>query len=194
MNSHYSVSQDIIGHADLDQFIVLKSFSTADRRETVEWFQTYAEHFRKKLDQKFGLHLFIGIGSYHSEPKALKESYRETKQMMRLVSQRKNSLEGVWLAEDFFLELMFEQIPEETTAHFLGELVDALRKTPELMQTAVVLIQHNMNLTETSKAMYLHRNTIQFRVNKIRLSLPWDPLHDERGRMLLQLIVWYSCR
>ncbi len=194
MNSHYSATQDIIGHAELDQFIIMKSFIPGDRKETLEWFQAYAEHFRGKLDQKFGLRLFIGIGSHHSEPKELKESFIETKQMMRLVGQRKNSLEGVWLAEDFFLELLFEQIPEKAVIHFLGELAEVLRKSPELMETVAVLIQHNMNLTETARTMYLHRNTVQFRVNKIRKSLPWDPLHDERGRMLLQLIVWYSSR
>ena len=194
MNSHYSASQDIIGHADLDQFTVLKSFDPGDRKETGEWFQSYAEHFCKKLDQKFGLRLFIGIGSYHNQPRELKDSFREAKQMMRLVGQRKNTIEGIWMAEDFFLELLFEQIPEKTIVHFLGERVEALQEFPELMETATVLIQHNMNLTETAKAMYLHRNTIQFRVNKIRKALPWDPLHDERGRMFLQLIVWYSSR
>ncbi|BES65642.1 sugar diacid recognition domain-containing protein [Gottschalkiaceae bacterium SANA] len=194
MNSHYSASQDIIGHAELDQFIVLKSFVPGDRKDTLEWFQSYAQHFCRKLNQKFGLRLFIGVGSYHNQPLELKESYREAKQMMRLVRQKKQSLEGIWLAEDFFLELLFEEIPEKRIVHFLGEQVDTLQESPELMETARVLIQHNMNLTETAKAMYLHRNTIQFRVNKIRHALPWDPLHDERGRMLLQLIVWYSSR
>lgn len=194
MNSHYSAAQDIIGHSGLDQFIVLKTFRPAEREKMLEWFRSYAEHFQRKLDQKFGLRLFVGIGSYYENPQELRESYKEAKRILRLIGQRQPSLQGIWLAEDFFMELLFEQIPENVLEHFLGEHTEYLSRSTELMETAVMLMKHNMNLTETAKAMFLHRNTIQFRVNKIRQTLPWDPLHDERGRVLLQLIVWYHRR
>lgn len=191
MSSHYSASQDIIGHSGLDQFIVLKTFRPLEREKTKEWFRSYGEHFQRKLDQKFGLRLFVAVGSYYPNPQELRESYKESKRIMRLIEQRKSGLEGIWEAEDFFLELLFEQIPENALQHFLGEHTRCLSQSPELMETAMMLMKHNMNLTQTAKAMYLHRNTIQFRVNKIRQTLPWDPLNDERGRILLQLIVWY---
>lgn len=191
MNSHYSAEQDIIGHSGTDQFIVLKAFQPKDRDKTMEWFHSYATHFQRKLDQKFGLRLFVGIGSYYQSPKALKDSFREAKDIMRLLEKQEQKLEGIWMAEDFFLELLFEHIPKKAVKHFLGIYLEQLSHSPELLDTAVELIRHNMNLTETSKAMYLHRNTIQFRMNKIREILPWDPLHDERGRIFLHLLVWY---
>jgi carbohydrate diacid regulator len=194
MNSHYSASQDIIGHSGLDQFIVFKTFRPMEREKALEWFRSYGKHFQRKLDQKFGLRLFVGIGSYYPDPQELRESYKEAKQIMHLNEKRKTSLEGLWAAEDFFLELLFEQIPTRVLQHFLGEHTEYLSQSSELMETATMLMKHNMNLTETAKAMFLHRNTIQFRMNKIRQTMRWDPLHDERGRILLQLIVWYYHR
>lgn len=192
MSSHYSAEQDIIGHSGADQFIVLKTFQPNLKGTVKDWFQAYATHFQRKLDQKFGLRLFVGLGSYYESPLMLKDGFREAKQVMRLVQKQKSSVEGIWMADDFFLEILFEQIPENAVEHFLGTHMEALRDSSDLMETSDALIQHNMNLTETAKALYLHRNTIQFRLNKIRQLLPWDPLHDERGRVLLQLLVWYN--
>jgi carbohydrate diacid regulator len=192
MNSHYSAEQDIIGHSGVDQFVVLKTFHPQDQEKTLQWFQAYASHFQRKLDQKFGLRLFVGIGSYYKDPKNFKISFREAKEIRNLIEQRQADLEGIWAGEDFFLELLFNQIPKESLAHFLEGHVAYFANEPDMLETAEALIQHNMNLTETAKALYMHRNTIQFRLNKIRTALPWDPMHDERGRMLLHILVWYA--
>ncbi|QIB26585.1 PucR family transcriptional regulator [Caloranaerobacter azorensis] len=48
-----------------------------------------------------------------------------------------------------------------------------------------------MNLKNAAKDLYVHRNTIVFRLNKIKELLNIDPIHNDTDRILLRLLYFY---
>ncbi len=49
----------------------------------------------------------------------------------------------------------------------LGRVIEPVLKDADLTQTAEVFIQTNLNIAETAQHLFLHRNTLVYRLNKI---------------------------
>ena len=48
-----------------------------------------------------------------------------------------------------------------------------------------------MNILCTAQDLFIHRNTVLFRLNKIKELFNIDPLYQDSDRMLLRLIYFY---
>ena len=60
------------------------------------------------------------------------------------------------------------------------------RNETNLVETLDCYFACNCNVSETAKALYIHRNTLIYRIDKIRSVLGRD-LKDSEERLLLQL-------
>lgn len=49
----------------------------------------------------------------------------------------------------------------------LGRLIEPVLKDPDLSQTATAFIQTNLSISETAQNLFLHRNTLVYRLSKI---------------------------
>ncbi len=49
----------------------------------------------------------------------------------------------------------------------LGRVIEPMLKDPDLCQTAEVFVQRNLSITETAQDLFLHRNTLVYRLMKI---------------------------
>lgn len=66
---------------------------------------------------------------------------------------------------------MLEDVPESKLAEYLGELTDENAKEifedEEMVNTAEEFLQSSLNVSETSRNLYMHRNTLLYRLDKI---------------------------
>ena len=58
----------------------------------------------------------------------------------------------------------------------------------QLIETVAALIDANFNLTEAAKALFIHKNTIMYRYNKIKDMLDIDPIRSASDRTFLILL------
>ena len=61
----------------------------------------------------------------------------------------------------------------------------------DFLTLAEVLIQHNMNYNEAAKALFVHKNTIVFRMNKIKNLLEINPYSDLDHLALFSYLYYY---
>lgn len=61
----------------------------------------------------------------------------------------------------------------------------------DFLTLAEVLIQHNMNYNEAAKALFVHKNTIVFRMNKIKNLLEINPYRDLDHLALFSYLYYY---
>lgn len=76
---------------------------------------------------------------------------------------------GVWFFSNVLPELIVSQLPVEA----LGELKDKAEQVHKTMDSETILIaqeffKHNLNISETAKHCYLHRNTLIYKLDKIQ--------------------------
>ena len=85
------------------------------------------------------------------------------------------------------LLLQIEHNPEMIAfqEEVLGALI-AHENSMELMRTLEAYFEHNGNLSQTAEAMYIHRNTLLYRMERIAEITKMD-LNDPENRLALQL-------
>lgn len=79
--------------------------------------------------------------------------------------------ERVYSYKEFILVKMLSDIPAESLKKYLDTLSDRdsaeILGDNELMFTAREFLKNSLNISETSRSMYMHRNTLIYRLDKI---------------------------
>ena len=79
--------------------------------------------------------------------------------------------EKVYSYKEFIMIKMLSDIPLESLSKYLDTLLDRdsseILDDPELMNTAEEFLKNSLNISETSRSMYMHRNTLIYRLDKI---------------------------
>ena len=81
--------------------------------------------------------------------------------------------DGVVFFEDFLTEHVLRQIPDQTQSIFCAAVLGGLYTSREeqrmqLLETLNCYYGNDMNAQKTADALFLHRNTLNMRLNKIR--------------------------
>lgn len=123
-----------------------------------------------------------GIGQVYNNPVNLYRSYQEAKVAFELGLLLKNEFQ-------FFHDLGLERILykhdlqdlKEFYQHIVGDLVKYDEDNQsELMETLEAFANHQFDLKQTSEAIFLHRNTLRYRIKKIEeiLDIKLDDMNN----------------
>lgn len=139
---------------------------TGDYRSSRE----YAEFLIQTVYEETGVDLSVAIGGTVDSIYSLSKSCSQAFTVLRMT--RDVSLRGkVHSYNEYTLYKILEDIPKHKT----GEYLDAL-STPasrevfadkELLLTAEEFLENSLNVSETARKLYLHRNTLSYRLEKI---------------------------
>lgn len=126
----------------------------------------------------------IGIGQQYCKISSLHKSFSEANEMIKLM-QQKNLHNKVAHFEDYSVHHFLESnIKEAALEEFFRKCLGKVYDHDQLHGTSYILtlenyFYNNLNVTETSKAMFLHRNTLIYRIDKIKEILQVDLKHSE---------------
>jgi carbohydrate diacid regulator len=130
----------------------------------------YAEFLVQSLKEELGIDVQAGVGPTVRELKDVASSYTGADNALRYadVFEIKGSVHS---HREFLLIKMLEDIPENKLAQYLAELTDERCKEvfedEEMLMTAEEFLQSSLNVSETSRNLYMHRNTLLYRLDKI---------------------------
>ncbi|OCA88129.1 transcriptional regulator [Bacillus sp. FJAT-27225] len=131
----------------------------------------------------------IGIGRQYRRIDSLHKSFSEATESIRLM-QRLNHQNGVAHFEDHsvyhFLDSNIKDLQlEDFFMKRLGKLYEQDKtQGTDYISTLENYFANNINISETAKAMFLHRNTVIYRIDKIKEILNTDLKNSEE---LLQI-------
>ena len=79
--------------------------------------------------------------------------------------------EGVHSYKEYMLVKMLEEVPKERLSEFMSDVTDEQIKEvfddEEMLLTAEKFLSSSLNVSETSRSLYMHRNTLLYRLDKI---------------------------
>ncbi len=151
------------GHCVLVKFV---GEEESDYRSSVD----YAEFVVQSLKEEMGIEVQAGVGPTVRELKDLAMSYAGADNANRFadVFEIKGSVHSY---REFLLVKILEGIPESKLTEYLAELTDTHFKEvfedEEMLTTAEAFLQSSLNVSETSRQLYMHRNTLLYRLDKI---------------------------
>lgn len=179
--SFFSRNQDnIIGYIGNDRFLVLKDLSTTDFQKFCQLLQTSSKEITSSLKNINIVDVTIGIGSPSHSSVDLVESAQEALQALD-IGKKLYGLGGVYRNEMLgILPLILTH--NNTHKHQLAsQLLAPIVGDAELFETLETFLTNNLNLTQTSEALSVHRNTVIYRLDKIQELLGKDPRQFEQA-------------
>lgn len=89
--------------------------------------------------------------------------------------------EKIYSYKEYIMVKMLSDIPLESLTRYLDSLLDRecseILEDPELMTTAEEFLKNSLNISETSRSMYMHRNTLIYRLDKIEKATGFNLRH-----------------
>jgi len=118
----------------------------------------------------------IGIGDVRGKLSQLCESFDEAKSAIN-VGRIYHSKQQIFVYRKMLLERFLVDIPEDTSANFHHMMFN--RKTArlfndEMIHTIEKFFENSLNLSETARQLYIHRNTLVYRLDKVQRIIGLD--------------------
>lgn len=130
----------------------------------------YTDFLVQSLQEELGVVVTAGIGSCVKSLKDAPVSYLQASSALRYAEAFSGD-GGVHSYKEYMLVKMLEDVPEYKLSEYLSELVDERSKEifddEEMLLTAEEFLQNSLNVSETSRKLYMHRNTLLYRLDKI---------------------------
>ena len=124
----------------------------------------------RSLLEELGIKAQAGVGGVVRRFEDINVSYQQAAAALRM-SALFNSKGSVHCYRDFILIKMLEDIPEGKLGEYLSILLEGeareLLKDEDMVNTAEEFLENSLNVSETSRNLYMHRNTLMYRLDKI---------------------------
>ncbi|WP_342601581.1 sugar diacid recognition domain-containing protein [Peribacillus sp. FSL E2-0159] len=138
----------------------------------------------KQLKAK-GFVIRIGLGSLVEKESYICHSFREAESALLLGEVN----QALTIYTDVETKALLERIDERTKQQFQERILGSLSE--KLIETLQQFFLSNLNIGKCAKRMYIHRNSLIYRLKKIKEITGYNPqeLHDA---ITLQLAIWVS--
>ena len=111
-----------------------------------------------------------GIGRIYPDVTGIRQSCEEGFQALRL-GKRYHGQDHVYAYSKQTLERIVDSIPAEKKAEIRNMFIGSKSEntlSDELLETVRIFFQNDLNLTAASKQLFIHRNTLNYRLDKIK--------------------------
>ncbi|WP_236639446.1 sugar diacid recognition domain-containing protein [Pelosinus sp. UFO1] len=181
----YVTAQDLVVFIE-DRLIVLKHF------EHKTWeidYQSWGSDLLQLLREN-NIALRLGLGSLVMSYAALGQSYQEA--LFALNSLNSNNTLATIHDFDILSAYLIKKINITETCQSLqvikAKLTSNLVRRYDMKNTIVSLLNNNMNISTTAKNLYIHRNTLLFRLKKFKETTGLDPCSSFNHAMLCKIL------
>ena len=148
-----------------DTHLVVVKFMDADETPL-----EFGHFLSQSLYEELGVKASVGIGCEMKSFVEIASSYRQASTAVR-VSALFASESKVHTYREYLLVKMLEDLPKdrlkEYMEQFYVESADEVFEDKDMMETAERFLENSLNISETSRDLFMHRNTLMYRLDKI---------------------------
>ena len=172
--NHYGCnSKDFITAVDENNVIVVKELSDGNAAKEIEKAAQSLEHFLEKEGIK---DIRIAYGTVIQEIKEVSRSYKEARMALDVGKIFFDERDIIAYSELGIGRLIY-QLPIPLCKMFIKEIFGG--KSPdefdeETLTTIYKFFENSLNVSETSRQLFIHRNTLVYRLDKLQKSTGLD--------------------
>ena len=166
-------SGDYITAVDESNVILIKALDTGEDYETVD--QT-AQTIVDMMNTEIMMNVRVSYGTIVHELKDVSKSYKEAKMALEVgkifyVERKVNAYSSLGIGR------LIYQLPVNLCKIFIDEIFGEnvpMDFDDETLTTINKFFENNLNVSETSRQLYVHRNTLVYRIEKLEKSTGLD--------------------
>lgn len=151
----------------------------------------YACLLAQSINEELGVNVKIGVGGVVDSFKNCSVSYKQALIALRMGDIFENQA-SVSTYKEYLLVKMLEDMPKYKLQEYLDVLVEpearSVLNDPEMLATAEEFLHTSLNVSETSRNLYMHRNTLMYRLDKIERATGLD-IRKFQDAMTFRLIM-----
>lgn len=130
----------------------------------------FTSFLSQSLYEEVGVKASVGVGGEVSSFSEIAQSYLQAVTAVRM-SGIFHSKGEVHFYREYLLVKMLEDVPESKLREYLSQFsIDTdceLFEDEEMLDTAEEFLESSLNISETSRNLFMHRNTLMYRLDKI---------------------------
>lgn len=159
--------QDVL--IDMDRHTVALIKDVSDE-ETTEDLLQYSQALQETLMSETARQMTVGIGSIRNTIGELRESYNEARRAIE-VGRVFQPEESIFAYNRLLLERFLLELPADISAsyhHLLFNQKTERLFNEEMLYTIDMFFKKDLNLSDTARQLYIHRNTLVYRLDKVQ--------------------------
>ena len=136
----------------------------------MEEIEKIAKNIADMLHTEINSQVFISIGTVVSDLKDVSRSYKEAKMALE-VGKIFETEKHIVNYERLGIGRLIYQLPLPLCRMFIKEVLHGLTMDDfddETLATVNKFFENNLNVSETSRQLYIHRNTLVYRLDKLQ--------------------------
>ncbi|MBQ7356225.1 MAG: helix-turn-helix domain-containing protein [Clostridia bacterium] len=171
----YEIIESIVGESDTDYVINISEQDIVivheiERTVEIDEIDQYAKGIIAKIAEEYSSKVLIGISSIVENLKDLARAYKEARIALE-VGKVFDIEKPIMSYENLGIGRLIYQLPTTLCDIFLQEVfkkgsLESLDR--ETLMTVQSFFENNLNVSETSRKLFVHRNTLVYRLEKIR--------------------------
>lgn len=170
----FSKSKDnLIGYVGGDTFLIFKDLHATNYQQFCQLLERHLEQITNQLKNIHINKISIGVGVAAQSASDLLSSAHEAMQALE-IGQKIIGPGKVYRFDTLGMLPLLLQSSKERKQLFAQELLRPL-DDDQLYETLIAFLNHNLNLTETAEALGIHRNTVIYRLDRIKEKIGRDP-------------------
>ncbi len=164
---------DVLVEIDRHMVALLKDMETVDE---VDDLQQFAQAVQETLLGETAHTMTVGIGEPRHNLASLGESYREARRAIEVGRVFQPTM-STYVFHRLMLERFLMELPRDISAYYHNLLFN--RKTArlfndEMLYTIEMFFKKDLNLSDTARQLYIHRNTLVYRLDKVQRQIGLD--------------------
>lgn len=183
-NIKYFYKQDIITYIGNKQFIIIKSFNSKekiqDKKKIINYFFTSLRN-EINIDIKFS----AMCGCIVNNLEDMHKSFEQANFLFNYIAHTNNN---TYFIEDYMLEYIILNEGYFSSYMILKNTLNIINKNIAFKETIITMSNCDMNINKTCEKLFMHRNTILYRMKKIKEILDLDPINNHMDRIKFYII------
>jgi len=151
-----------------------KIFPCIIKKDEKKYNQQYFERIKEVIVERSGHSILMGISNENETYKTFQMTYKEAMNALEIAHIRKKECRVVWSEKVGYWKLLKEMSQQQLCKEFVSKKIDALiqydkENESDLIETLEALVNHLGARNTTATSLYLHRNTLMYRIKKLRI-------------------------
>jgi len=159
--------RDFVTAVDEKSVILVKELAESDQVENIN---QVAQMIHDALTAESLTSIHIAMGTVVNDLKNISQSYKESKMALE-VGKIFEPERYIINYEELGIGRLIYQLPVNLCRMFINEVLHGTSVNqfdPELLVTVNKFFEDNLNVSETSRQLYIHRNTLVYRLDKLQ--------------------------
>lgn len=152
----------------------------------------YVGEIAEAIEKKYDSYVYCGIGTVGTNRMEIRRSYREANTACNLAVRVKNN--RIKLYSDTDIELLLQNISRHDREVFVKRIFkdcqeDEIRKWVEILRCYA---ENNGSITKTAEDCFIHKNTLQYRLTRLKDITGYDPRIIKESLPLYMAMLLYE--